>query len=46
MTQPELAADGTMPELGSALVEPDAVLLVDAHNGFNELGCKSMLWTV
>jgi hypothetical protein len=38
-TEPAEPVDGIPP------AEPEAVLLVDARNGFNELGRKAMLWT-
>jgi hypothetical protein len=34
------------PEAEQEPAEPHGVLLVDAANGFNELGRKAMLWTV
>ena len=36
--------DGTAPAAAGA--DPHGTLLVDARNGFNELGRKSMFWTV
>ncbi|KAI2506103.1 hypothetical protein MHU86_8334 [Fragilaria crotonensis] len=33
-------------DVGLSSAEASAVLLVDATNGFNELGRKAMLWTV
>ena len=38
--------DTMQSALGLSKTEYDAVVLVDARNGFNELGRKAMLWTV
>jgi hypothetical protein len=37
---------GTQPAPEAPSPDPKAVLLIDARNGFNELGCKGALWTV
>jgi hypothetical protein len=38
--------DSTPPDPPGQVDEPDVALLIDARNGFNELGRKAMLWTV
>jgi hypothetical protein len=38
--QPPAQPDGTQP------ADPSGALLVDAMDGFNELGRRAMLWTV
>jgi hypothetical protein len=45
MTLDEAFAD-IAADLGLSPADASAVLLVDATNGFNELGRKAMLWTV
>ncbi|WP_288991944.1 hypothetical protein, partial [uncultured Marinobacter sp.] len=40
LTQPPAQPDGMQP------ADPSGALLVDAMNGFNELGRRAMLWTV
>ena len=45
MTMDE-ALNSIADEAGLTAAEASAVLLVDATNGFNELGRKAMLWTV
>ena len=40
------ALNAIADEAGITAAEASAVLLVDATNGFNELGRKAMLWTV
>ncbi|KAI2492328.1 hypothetical protein MHU86_22234 [Fragilaria crotonensis] len=54
LSRPRPLADMTLDEafaaiaddVGLSSAEASAVLLVDATNGFNELGRKAMLWTV
>jgi hypothetical protein len=45
MTMDEILAS-IAEDVGLSAAETSAVLLVDATNGFNELGRKAMLWTV
>ncbi|KAI2507264.1 hypothetical protein MHU86_7100 [Fragilaria crotonensis] len=40
------AFEAIADDVGLSTAEASAVLLVDATNGFNELGRKAMLWTV
>ena len=42
----DAAIDSIVEDSGLSSSEATAVLLVDATNGFNELGRKAMLWTI